>query len=218
MSLFLLNYSFSNISVRMSKAFPLVCVLQPAMILAYVSTTSIPYAFQMLSETVAGTLLGVSSVLFALIRFYQFAATSTSDLDRPLLKSETRQGYVVHDLELSLSVFSVTTLIVFAAMQGRISDMVILSIVLSTCFATKRPLFPAAAGGIVVGIVMHLVNIFRDYSGEIHAISSGILFQIVASQCLPLWDFASQSKMGFRISSFALVSLYIAASSLQSLA
>jgi hypothetical protein len=121
--------------------------------------------------------------------------------------------YVIHNSERNLLVFTLCFLLSTLWLEFRITDFVLL---LSSFIATQvsgLTLMPLIFG-ICVGTITYLIGFTEVYLGELYAVSSGILFQSVASQCLPLWDFSPQSKIGFRLSSIALVSLYMAACSI----
>lgn len=156
----------------------------------------------------------VALLRFNLVSKAQRKNFSSTDLNQPFIPpSHHVHEYIIHSAERYFLVFTISFLILLATIQFRITDLIFLIssfILAEVSHFTVKP----AIGGFLAGAIAYFTGVSAVFPGEIYALSSGILFQSIASQCLPLWDLAGQTKIGFRISSIALVSLYIAACSI----
>ena len=196
--------------------FPLVCVVQPAVFMAYISTSAIPDSFRDLSGFFAGFLVGAAMVLTALFRFYCLHSkeSRTSDLSAPLIPQPSLSGYTITSPERWLFTGTVAFLATINIFNKQMTDSVLLALALFCSQARSRKAIPIISGSFLA-LITYFTGASITYSCEIAAVTTGIIFQSLASQCLPLWDFAGQRKLGFNISSLALVALYISASTLQ---
>lgn len=197
--------------------FPLVCVVQPAVLLAFISTSAIPSSFRSLPGTVAGLFVGSAMVSTALVRFasIHFNQQQMNDpRSTPLLGPRRTATYTISRVEKHLFIGTMAFLLFNNFINEQFTDTAMLAIAL-LCSQSGTQWMAPVLSGFVVGALAYLSGTSATYCCEIAAVTTGILFQSLASQCLPLWDFAGQSKLGFNISSLALVTLFISASTLQ---
>lgn len=200
-----------------SGEFPLTCVVQPAFLLAYVSTYALPEAFNLLPELQAGTIVGMTMVLTALVRFW---VTSTqkkpvAPLSQSLLPQQHEHyTYNISPIESGLLQLTLAFVLLLCVRERDLLCSIIVSVPLLIALATKGGKYYVLAGS---GLAC-IYSMFTDpaaFDGIFAAITSGVIFQSVASQCLPLWDYAHQTRLGFKISSVALLTMYIAVSTLK---
>ena len=196
--------------------FPLRCILQPALLLAYISVFSVPTAFALLPEELAGVLMGTGLITSSVARFRAINEMKTErariGLDQPLLGSRKRKEYIISSTVL---VFAVTALVVeLLFVKAEYGGAVVLAASLMGTSPSKH-YFQAG----ILGILLSAGLVYSDYwpcvDGYIAALTSGYMFQVVALDCLSLWDHVHQSPLGFNLSSMALVTLFVAATTLE---
>jgi hypothetical protein len=201
-----------SMSTSISSAeFPLTCVIQPAFLLGYVSTCAVPFIFERIEF--AGVYVGMSMVLVALVRFSTMARkTEPVGLEQPLLPSHP--VYLIGSLESGISCFTQSMLLMAALFNTELVPIFLLvpSVLVSISYRSSWRYMLAGLGA---ACILWFSGLWPEWAAEITASSTGVLFQSLASQCLPLWDYAHQTRLGFKLSSIALLSLYIAASSLK---
>jgi hypothetical protein len=197
--------------------FPLSCVVQPAFLLAYLSTYSIPDAFNLLPELQAGTIVGMTMVITALVRF-RIASTQnepSSTLSQVLLPNVHEHFvYKISPIEIGLMELTLAFVFLMSIRDRDSLRSLVLAVPLLITLSTKGGKYYVLVG-LFAACVICITTQTAAFDGIFAAVASGVIFQSVSSQCFPLWDYAHQTRLGFKISSVALLSMYIAISTLK---
>lgn len=200
-----------------SAEFPVSCVVQPAFLLAYISNYSIPDAFNLLSELQAGTIVGMTMVITALVRF-RLASTrneQSNTLSHALLPNMHEHFvYKISKFEIGIMELTLAFVLLMSIRDRDLLRSLILAVPLLITVFTKGGKYYVLVG-LCAACVVCITTQTAIFDGIFAAVASGVIFQSWSSQCLPLWDYAHQTRLGFKISSVALLTMYIAVSTLK---
>lgn len=202
--------------------FPYKGVLQPALTLAYLSTYSVPAAFIILPSEIAGVLVGLSTIICALVGFrdrhIRLTEVSNASLVKPLLGSSREHVHRHYNLLPGLYVFVIFFSFLNSVCEKDLTSSLILGL---NIFAVSPEMRNIRSSGIIICSVILLVSGFRGMNlwnpveGYVLAVLSGVLFHSISTLSLPVWDWAHHSKMGFTLSAAAILALFVGVSTLE---
>ena len=199
----------------MTMAFPLQCILQPALLLAHLSVFAVPAAFSSLPEEITGVLIGLSLIITTLVRFRTICDLkrdrAQSGLQASLLGVPKRLEYTV-SATLLMFVIGLTT-VQLAVAKRELGGAAVIATCIVGMNMTRKNVVSVLAGIMVAGSLT-IFGLWEYIDGYLAACISGFLFQVVAFDCLSLWDHVHQSPLGFNLSALALVTLFVAAATL----
>ena len=202
--------------------------MQPALTLAYLATYALPFSFRNLSSDVAGILIGLSLTITSLIHFRcrrKLVPTVPSSeshrrLHEPLIALHESRVTYQHDGCGWIVLFAVSFGLADAVTERELSSILILgmnvyAVLFDVTGLSVKEMLGIVFAACVIRVALQRTGVWFMSPAHAIAIMSGILFGSVASYSLPLWDSKQPSSIGFCLSSAALLTLFIGASTIE---